>query len=67
MSEMASGSNAVFVVPQFSGENYHIWVVKMRSCLKSFGLWEYVDQDKQVPPLRANPTIAQIKQHEEET
>nr|KYP72805.1 Retrovirus-related Pol polyprotein from transposon TNT 1-94 [Cajanus cajan] len=39
----------------------------MRSCLKSFGLWEYVDQDKEVPPLRANPTIAQMKQHEEET
>nr|KYP76208.1 hypothetical protein KK1_020441 [Cajanus cajan] len=64
---MASGNNGVFVVPQFSGENYHIWIVKMRSCLKSFGLWEYVDQDKEVPPLRANPTIAQMKQHEEET
>nr|KYP54760.1 hypothetical protein KK1_000958 [Cajanus cajan] len=51
----------------FLGENYHTWIVKMRSCLKSFGLWEYVDQDKEVPPLRANPTIAQMKQHEEET
>ncbi|TXG58780.1 hypothetical protein EZV62_016609 [Acer yangbiense] len=32
-------------------------------------LWdceEFVDQDKQIPPLRPNPTIAQIKQHEEE-
>ncbi|TXG72397.1 hypothetical protein EZV62_000976 [Acer yangbiense] len=27
---------------------------------------EYVAEDKQVPPLRANPTIAQMKQHEEE-
>ncbi|XP_020224174.1 uncharacterized protein LOC109806210 [Cajanus cajan] len=64
---MASGNNGVFAVPQFSRENYHIWIVKMRSCLKSFDLWEYVDQDKEVPPLRANPTIAQMKQHEEET
>nr|KYP39290.1 Retrovirus-related Pol polyprotein from transposon TNT 1-94 [Cajanus cajan] len=39
----------------------------MISYLKSFGLWEYVDQDKEVPPLRSNPTIAQMKQHEEET
>ncbi|TXG64879.1 hypothetical protein EZV62_011873 [Acer yangbiense] len=63
---MATGSNASLHIPQFSGENYNIWVVKMRSYLKSFGLWEFVDQDKQIPPLRANPTIAQIKQHEEE-
>ncbi|TXG48236.1 hypothetical protein EZV62_027530 [Acer yangbiense] len=38
----------------------------MRSYLKSFGLWEYLAEDKQVPALRANPTIAQIKQYEEE-
>ena len=63
---MSTGSNAAIPVPRFSGESYQIWVVKMRSYLKSFGLWEFVDQDKQTPPLRANPTIAQIKQHEEE-
>ncbi|KAL9328974.1 hypothetical protein ACSQ67_003977 [Phaseolus vulgaris] len=39
---------------------------QMRQCLKFFGLWEYADQDKLVPPLRANPTIAQMKQREEE-
>ncbi|KAK0578695.1 hypothetical protein LWI29_014624 [Acer saccharum] len=38
----------------------------MKSYLKAFGLWEYVVEDKQVPLLRANPTIAQMKQHEEE-
>nr|KYP38692.1 hypothetical protein KK1_040036 [Cajanus cajan] len=63
---MASGNDGVFAVPQFSEENYHIWIVKMRSCLKSFALWEYVDQDKEVPPLRANSTITQMKQHEED-
>ncbi|TXG57333.1 hypothetical protein EZV62_018646 [Acer yangbiense] len=65
-ADMATGSNASLHIPQFSGENYQIWVAKMRSYLKSFGLWEYVAEDKQVPALRANPTIAQIKQHEEE-
>ena len=63
---MATGSSAALHVPKFFGENYQIWVVKMRSYLKSFGLQEYVAEDKQVPALRANPTIAQIKQHEEE-
>ena len=38
----------------------------MKSYLKSLGLWEIVDVDKQVPPLSANPTVAQMKQHEEE-
>ncbi|TXG72390.1 hypothetical protein EZV62_000969 [Acer yangbiense] len=64
--DMVAGSNIGLNVPQFYGENYQIWVVKMRSYLKSFGLWEYVAEDKQVPTLRVNPTIAQIKQHEEE-
>ncbi|KAH7571725.1 hypothetical protein JRO89_XS04G0125900 [Xanthoceras sorbifolium] len=63
---MASSNNSGLAVPQFSGENYQIWTVKMKSYLKSFGLWEHVEQEKQDPPLRANPTIAQIKQHEEE-
>ncbi|TXG70321.1 hypothetical protein EZV62_005256 [Acer yangbiense] len=65
-ADMPTGSNASLHVPQFSRENYQIWVVKMRSYLKSFGLWEYVAEEKQVPALRANPTIAQIKQYEEE-
>ncbi|TXG72546.1 hypothetical protein EZV62_001125 [Acer yangbiense] len=65
-ADMATGSSVALHVPQFSGENYQIWVVKMKSYLKSFGLWEYVAEDKQVLALRANPTIAQIKQHEEE-
>ncbi|TXG57425.1 hypothetical protein EZV62_018738 [Acer yangbiense] len=65
-ADMATGSSAALQVLQFSSENYQIWVVKMRSYLKSFGLWEYIAEDKQVPALRANPTIAQIKQYEEE-
>ncbi|KAG8480377.1 hypothetical protein CXB51_024567 [Gossypium anomalum] len=36
----------------FAGENYHIWNV--------------VENDAEPPPLRANPTIAQIRQHSED-
>ncbi|KAK0582018.1 hypothetical protein LWI29_020521 [Acer saccharum] len=64
--QISTRSSTAIPIPRFSGESYQILVVKMRSYLKSFGLWEFVDQDKQIPPLRANPTIAQIKQHEEE-
>ena len=63
---MASSSNLITVVPQFFGENYQIWVVKMKSYLKSMGLWEIVDEDRQVAPLIANPTMAQMKQYQVE-
>ncbi|RDX84402.1 hypothetical protein CR513_34558, partial [Mucuna pruriens] len=43
---MASKRNVVFVVPLFCQKIYQIQVVKMRSCLKSFGLWEYHYKDK---------------------
>ncbi|TXG53604.1 hypothetical protein EZV62_018860 [Acer yangbiense] len=65
-ADMATRSNASLHISQFSGENYQIWTVKMKSYLKAFGLWEYVVEGKQVPQLSANPTIAQMKQHEEE-
>ncbi|KAA3477320.1 receptor-like protein kinase FERONIA [Gossypium australe] len=29
----------------FAGENYHIWVVKMKTYLQAFDLWEVVDAD----------------------
>ena len=48
------------------GELYHIWVVKMRFYLRSQGLWNVVVTDSDPPPLNANPTIAQMKAHEEE-
>ncbi|KAJ4713761.1 Retrovirus-related Pol polyprotein from transposon TNT 1-94 [Melia azedarach] len=63
---MASGSISYLAVPMFTGENYQIWVVKMKSYLKSIGLWDAVETGRDPPPLRANPTIAQMKQYEEE-
>ncbi|XP_016673312.1 uncharacterized protein [Gossypium hirsutum] len=52
--------------PVFTGENYHIWVVKMRTYLQALDLWSVVENDFEPPPLRANPPIAQIRQHGEE-
>ncbi|KAG8499415.1 hypothetical protein CXB51_005894 [Gossypium anomalum] len=53
--------------PVFAGENYHIWVVKMKTYLQAQDLWSVVENDIEPPPLRANPTIAQIRQHAEES
>ncbi|XP_052878795.1 uncharacterized protein LOC128285355 [Gossypium arboreum] len=45
----------------FNGGGYHIWVVKMKTYLQAFGLWEVVNSDVEPAPLRANPTVAQIR------
>ena len=50
----------------FSGENYQIWVVKMKSYLRALGLWNVVETRREPAPLEANPTVAQMKHHEEE-
>ncbi|EOY03751.1 Uncharacterized protein TCM_018917 [Theobroma cacao] len=50
----------------FTGKSYRVWVVKMRSYLKAFDLWDVV-KNGEVPVQRhANPTIAQIKQYSKE-
>ena len=63
---MSTSSNSASAIPVFSGEHYHIWAVKMRFYLRSQGLWNVVVSDSDPPPLTANPTIAQMKAHEEE-
>lgn len=50
----------------FTGENYHIWSVKMQAFLEAYDLWEIVSEDKPVAPLPTNPTMAQIKFSSEE-
>ncbi|XP_016730750.2 uncharacterized protein [Gossypium hirsutum] len=50
----------------FAGENYHIWVVKMKTYLQAHDLWSVIENDAEPPLLRANPTIAQMRQHSEE-
>ncbi|XP_017629163.1 uncharacterized protein LOC108472164 [Gossypium arboreum] len=63
---MASSSFSPAAPPFFNGEGYHIWVVKMRTYLQAFDLWEVVNSDAEPAPLRANPIVAQIRQHADE-
>ncbi|XP_016679082.1 uncharacterized protein [Gossypium hirsutum] len=52
--------------PVFTSENYHIWVIKMKTYLQAHDLWNVVENDTEPPPLRANPTIAKTRQHSED-
>ena len=49
----------------FDEESYDLWKVKMKSYMKSFDLWDAMEEDYEVSPLPENPTIAQIKPHKE--
>ncbi|XP_047257496.1 uncharacterized protein LOC124889581 [Capsicum annuum] len=51
--------------PMFTGENYHIWVIKMKAYLKALSLWETVESENDPPPLGPNPTVAQMKNYED--
>ena len=63
---MSTLSNIATVIPVFTEEHYHLWVVKMRFYLRSQGLWNVVTTDVDPSPLPVNPTLAQIRAHEEE-
>lgn len=52
--------------PAFNGENYAIRVVKMKAFIRAYDLWEVVEQGGDLPELRANPIIVQMKEHIEE-
>ncbi|XP_049397266.1 uncharacterized protein LOC125861399 [Solanum stenotomum] len=51
--------------PMFTGENYHIWVIKMKASLKALSLWETIESEDDPLPLGPNPTIAQMKIYED--
>lgn len=52
--------------PNFNGENYAIWSVKMEAYLRGYDLWDVIESGGEVLVLRENATLAQIKQHSEE-
>ncbi|XP_049375495.1 uncharacterized protein LOC125840568 [Solanum verrucosum] len=61
---MASNNLSLNASKIFTGENYQIWSVKMKSYLEAYDLWEVVMED--VPLQPANPTLAQIKSHSDD-
>ncbi|EOY33038.1 Uncharacterized protein TCM_041046 [Theobroma cacao] len=63
---MASSNYSIAAPPVFNGNNYPMWAVKMKAYLKAFDLWEVVEVGGDPPARQANPTIAQMKQYNEE-
>ena len=51
--------------PRFDGNNCSLWAVKMKFFMKGANLWEYTQGEVEVSALPNNPTIAQIKRHED--
>ena len=51
--------------PVFYGDNYQMWAVHMETYLEALDLWKAIVEDYEVPPLSANPTVAQIKVQKE--
>ncbi|GJY96945.1 retrovirus-related pol polyprotein from transposon TNT 1-94, partial [Tanacetum coccineum] len=64
---MASSATTAPAIPVFSGTHYHIWAVKMKTYLKSQGLWKVVETDESTPALGENPTVAQLRTYETES
>ncbi|CAI9763113.1 unnamed protein product [Fraxinus pennsylvanica] len=63
---MASSGFTAPLPSVFIEENYDFWSAKMKAYLKAYDLWEITETRAEPPPLRVNPTIAQLKQHSEE-
>ncbi|XP_049368928.1 uncharacterized protein LOC125833800 [Solanum verrucosum] len=52
--------------PNFTGENYHIWAIKMKAYLKALNLWEVVELgEPAVQPFRVNSTLNEIMKYDE--
>ncbi|GJR75473.1 retrovirus-related pol polyprotein from transposon TNT 1-94 [Tanacetum coccineum] len=61
---MASCATTASVIQVFSRTHYHIWAVKMKTYLKSQGLWKAVETDESTPAHAKNPTVAQLRTYD---
>lgn len=52
--------------PLFKGENYQEWAVKMKAHLRGLGLWQWIEDDRELPHLENNSTLNHIRTHEDE-
>ena len=60
-----TANNFMAAPPVFSGANYHIWEVKMKSYLEACELWDVVEND-QIQPLPEDPTLKAIRNQRNE-
>jgi hypothetical protein len=63
---MASNMYSLASPPVFTGENYQIWAVRMKTYLQACDFWDAVEQEHETQPLPTDPTLAQIRNHHEE-
>ncbi|KAA3465221.1 Retrovirus-related Pol polyprotein from transposon TNT 1-94 [Gossypium australe] len=63
---MTSASFSSPLPSVFNGENYHICVVKMKTYLQAYELWEVVNTNVELAPLMDNATVTEIKHHGDE-
>ncbi|GKB06130.1 reverse transcriptase domain-containing protein, partial [Tanacetum coccineum] len=64
---MASSATVAPAILVLSRTHYHIWAVKMKTYLKSQGLWKVVETDESTPALAENPTVAQLRTYDTES
>ena len=63
---METETTISYVAPQvFDGDNYQAWAIRMLIHLEALGIQEAVEEDYDIAPLLANPTVAQLKTHKE--
>lgn len=63
---MASTNISLPPPPVFTGDNYEMWAAKMKAYFTAYGLWEIVELGVEPAPLPNNPTVAQIRNYNEE-
>ncbi|CAL2238905.1 unnamed protein product [Prunus armeniaca] len=66
MSNMAGSSTSELRTPIFNGENYEFWSIRMKTILKSHGLWDLVENGLNVSDLKKEKEIEETKVTEKE-
>ncbi|KAL6286104.1 hypothetical protein ACE6H2_010494 [Prunus campanulata] len=66
MSNMAGSSTSEVRTPIFNGENYEFWSIRMKTILKSHGLWDLVENGLTVSDLKKEKEIEETKVIEKE-
>ncbi|GKV26929.1 hypothetical protein SLEP1_g36142 [Rubroshorea leprosula] len=49
--------------PPFTGEDYNVWAIKMKTFLRGNDVWESIERGFNPPRLPQNPSLDQIKNH----
>ncbi|KAI5329221.1 hypothetical protein L3X38_028618 [Prunus dulcis] len=67
MSHMAGSSTSELRTPVFNGENYEFWSIRMKTILKSHGLWDLVEHGCNDPDSKKEKEIEETKDAEKST